>query len=110
MDVREMARVRSALVSGPGKTFQRMSSSVVLQWTDNSNNEDGFTIERKEGRSGTYTKIGATGANVNVYEDSSLQFGKIHCYRVIAYNSGGDSGYSSEKCATTLATPVLSSP
>jgi hypothetical protein len=79
----------------------------VLQWTDNSDNEDGFRIEAT---CGTYTKIGTTGASVNVYEDSSLQFGKIHCYRVTAYNSGGDFGCSSGKCATTLGTAILSSP
>ena len=52
-----------------------------------------------------YTKIGSTAANGNVYGDCSLQFGKIQCYRVMAYNGGGDSGYSSEKCAAILATP-----
>jgi len=86
------------------------SNSVLLGWTDNSNNEDGFKIERKLGTSGTYTQIGTTGANVNVYADSGLQFGKVYCYRVRAYNSAGNSGYSSQKCATTLSTPILSSP
>ena len=86
------------------------SNSVLLGWTDNSNNEDGFKVERKEGTSGTYTQIGTTGANVHVYADSGLQFGKVYCYRVRAYNSAGNSGYSSAKCATTLATPILSSP
>ena len=86
------------------------SNSVLLGWTDNSNNEDGFKVERKEGISGTYTQIGTTGANVNVYADSGLQFGKVYCYRVRAYNSAGNSGYSSQKCATTLSTPILSSP
>ena len=86
------------------------SNNILLGWTDNSNNEDGFKIERKEGTSGTYTQIGTTGANVYDYADSGLQFGKIYCYRVRAYNSAGNSGYSSEKCATTLSTPTLSSP
>ncbi len=86
------------------------SNNVLLGWTDNSNNEDGFKVERKEEISGTYTQIGTTGANVNVYADSGLQFGKVYCYRVRAYNSAGNSGYSSQKCATTLSTPILSSP
>ena len=86
------------------------SNNVLLQWNDNSNNEDGFKIERKEGTSGTYTQIGTTGANVNIYADSGLQFGKVYCYRVRAYNSAGNSDYSNEKCATTLSTPALSSP
>ena len=86
------------------------SNNVLLGWTDNSSNEDGFKIERKEGTSGTFAQIGTTGANVKVYQDSGLQFGKVYCYRVRAYNSAGNSGYSSEKCATTLATPTLSYP
>ena len=86
------------------------SNNVILAWTDNSNNEDGFKIERKEGTSGTYTQVATTSANVYAYADTGLQFGKVYCYRVRAYNSAGNSGYSSEKCATTLSTPTLSSP
>jgi hypothetical protein len=86
------------------------SNNVLLEWNDNSNNEDGFKIERKEGTSGTYREIGTTGANVNAYADTGLQFGKVYCYRVRAYNSAGNSDYSNEKCATTLSTPILSSP
>src|SRR5439155_17767326 len=33
------------------------SSSVSLAWTDNSNNETGFKIQRKQGAAGTYTTI-----------------------------------------------------
>ena len=51
-----------------------------------------------------------TNANIKVYQDSNLEFGKIYCYRVRAYNTAGDSNYSEEFCVSTLATPVLSYP
>ena len=40
------------------------SSSVSLAWTDNSNNETGFKIQRKQGATGGYTTIKTTLANV----------------------------------------------
>ena len=45
------------------------SNQVSLSWTDNSNNETGFKIQRKQGVTGTYTTIVTTGANVTAYND-----------------------------------------
>src|SRR5439155_4111020 len=33
------------------------SDTVILAWTDNSGNESGFKIQRKQGATGTYTQI-----------------------------------------------------
>ena len=33
------------------------AAQLTLGWTDNSNNEDGFRIERKTGTAGTYVPI-----------------------------------------------------
>src|SRR5438552_4953571 len=44
------------------------SSSVSLAWTDNSNNETGFKIQRKQGATGAYTTIKTTAANIRTYK------------------------------------------
>jgi hypothetical protein len=72
---------------------------VNLSWSDNSGNEDGFKIERWNG--GSYAQINAVGANVTAYTDPGLALNTTYYYRVRAYNSVGDSGYSNESSATT---------
>jgi hypothetical protein len=70
-----------------------------LTWADNSDNENGFTIERKTGTNGTFAQIASVSANINSYSDSALMVGTIYCYRVSAFNLGGMSAYSNERCA-----------
>jgi len=79
------------------------SGSVSLAWTDNSNNETGFKIQRKQGATGTYTTIKTTAANVTTYtdNDSALLDGTQYYYKVCATNSAGDSAYSNEVNGTT---------
>ncbi|MEK7310091.1 MAG: fibronectin type III domain-containing protein [Planctomycetota bacterium] len=80
------------------------SSSIGLQWTDNSTNEDGFKIERKI-TSGSFTYLDTVSLNVTAYTNTGLTSGITYTYRVYAYNGGGDSGYSTEATATTLIIP-----
>lgn len=47
-------------------------SQVRLNWTDNSYNEDGFKIERKEGSGGSYQPVGTAGEGQTTYNDSGL--------------------------------------
>jgi len=96
-------------IAPSGLTATTVSSSQInLSWTDNSNNEVGFKIERREGVSGTYSQIATTMANVATYSDMGLTPGTTYYYRVRAYNEGGDSNYSNESYATTLPLPPSS--
>lgn len=79
------------------------SSRIDLSWTDNSHYETGFKIERKTGVNGVYEQIGTAGANAIAYSNTGLLAGLTYYYRVRAYNASGDSLYSNEAYATTLA-------
>jgi len=71
--------------------------AATLTWTDNSNNELGFHIERAPvtGTStGTFTQIGIVGENVTTFVDNNTESGKQYSYRVRAYNAAGNSAYS----------------
>jgi (2Fe-2S) ferredoxin len=83
---------------------QANAGQLQLDWTDNSNNEDGFKIERKSGTTGTYTQIAMLGANVTSYTDTNLTDGATYCYRVGAFNSAGSSAYTDEGCAAARST------
>jgi hypothetical protein len=83
-----------------------IAARLTLHWTDTSTNEDGFSIERKTGSTGSYRRITTVGANVVVFVDTSLAEGVAYCYRIQAYNSAGVSSYSNEAC-TVATLPVL---
>ena len=84
------------------------SSQINLNWADNSDNEDGFKIERSlDGNS--FTQIASVGANVNNYSDIGLASATTYYYRVLAFNSVGNSAYSNTASATTLTKLVLPS-
>ncbi|MDP2606180.1 MAG: NPCBM/NEW2 domain-containing protein [Deltaproteobacteria bacterium] len=74
-----------------------------MGWTDNSTSEDGFKIERSPGSGTAFTQIATVGANVTSYIDGGLLDATTYCYRVVAFNTAGSSGFSNEGCATTAA-------
>lgn len=80
------------ILSGGG-LCSAFAGQLTLSWNDNSDNEDGFKIERSLDAS-SYVEIGTTGADVSTYVDSSVVDDQDYTYRVKAYNVYGDSGYS----------------
>jgi hypothetical protein len=85
-------------------------TEINLSWTDNSDNEEGFKVERKSGAEGSYSLIATTAGNVASYSDSNLSASTVYFYRVLAFNSEGESSYSNEASATTPAAGVTISP
>ncbi|MBI4835365.1 MAG: PQQ-binding-like beta-propeller repeat protein, partial [Planctomycetes bacterium] len=76
------------------------SSQIKLTWVDNSDNEDGFKIERADNIAGPYTAVGYISTGTNKYLDSGLTFNATYHYRVRAYNSAGDSDYNYNSAQT----------
>jgi len=75
---------------------------VILAWKDNSNNETGFIIERKDGEE-AWGQMDFVAANVTTYTDTNVQAGKTYSYKVNAYISGSPgsvSDYSNEVTIT----------
>src|SRR6266567_6112401 len=79
------------------------ASQINLGWQDNSSNESGFNIQRAPTSSGAWTQIGSVGAGATTYADTGLSASTTYYYRVYAYNSKGNSGYSAVAVATTQA-------
>ncbi len=67
---------------------------VELSWEDNSGNEDGFNLFRKESGEAEYTQIGSTGENSTEYTDNGVSCGKEYTYFVQGYNENSVSGGS----------------
>jgi tripartite motif-containing protein 71 len=93
-----------ALPAAPSAlTATAVSSSIILlTWTDNSNNETGFRVERCEGQGCNQFRLAATvGANVVTYTNNGLDNGNEFAYRIRAYNEAGNSAPSNTARATT---------
>lgn len=71
------------------------SSDVRLDWTDNSDNELGFKIERLTD-AGVFTEIHTTAPNAETFTDDTVIAGHTYIYRIRAYNGLGNSAYSNE--------------
>ena len=64
--------------------------------------ELGFKIERAASPLGPFTQIATVGSGVTAYSNSGLARFTAYSYRVRAYSTAGNSGYSNIASATTL--------
>lgn len=78
---------------------------VELGWTDQSTNEQGFKIERRVGSAAwsQVATVGAVSGGDVFWTDTTTQPKTTYSYRVRAYNSLGNSGYTNESGGTTPA-------
>jgi hypothetical protein len=79
-------------------------SEILLIWTDTSDNEQGFLIERcdKAKMCSKFVEIGQAEAGATSFNDSGLARNTQYRYRVRAFNAGGNSAYSNVASAKTL--------
>ena len=80
-----------------------------LSWQDESDNEDGFKIERKTPSipGDTFGEIDQVAANTVTYKDTVTD-GQQRCYRVRAFNTAGDSAYTNEACGLSKPNAPIS--
>jgi len=84
-----------------------------LTWTDNSDINEGFTVQRRQWVSGTgwpaaWTTLRWLGPNVETYDDTINEDG-VYQYRVRAYNSVGPGNWA-RPCCVTRATAAPDAP
>ncbi|MFH1860768.1 MAG: fibronectin type III domain-containing protein, partial [bacterium] len=83
-----------------------VEDGIRLSWQDNSTNENGFRIERKQNTT-QFEEIAVAGANKKYYEDRNISPETTYIYRICAYNDIGNSLYSYE---VKVVTPSLPNP
>ena len=77
------------------------ANEISLTWTDNSEDEIGFKIERSEDDEDNYTQIATVSADSTSYDDYNLSGNTVYYYRLRAYKEASDSDYSSSATDTT---------
>ncbi len=86
---------------------QAFTDHVVLNWSDTSLIETGFSVERDG------TEIAKTARNVNAWSDTTVKEGTTYCYAVRSFNIVGQSDASPQQCVMTPApapTPTPTQP
>jgi hypothetical protein len=85
------------------------TTHIQLSWTDNSNNETSFRIERKI--NGSFVQIGYASIDATQVKLPEFQPGETATFRIRASNAGGDSAYSNEAtgAANSLVAPCTPS-
>ncbi len=83
---------------------------IDLTWTDNSNNETGFIVERSLDGSTNWTQVGTPALNATSFSDTNgLVAGTTYFYRVRATDALGDSANSNVASATAISAPAAPS-
>lgn len=81
-------------------------NAIELNWVDASADESGFKLERSENGL-NFTEVASLPTNSTGYLDDTLAADTLYSYRVRAWNSAGNSGFSDVAVAATDAPPPL---
>lgn len=104
-------------LTAPSNLLVSGGNQPVLTWTDNSNNETNFRIQRKTLSGGedariaageTFEDLAIVNANSTTYTDVTADEGVTYAYRVYAFDGEGKSRYSNiAEVTATLPVSLL---
>lgn len=77
-------------------------SQIDLTWQDNSDDEDGFILERRLESEESFLEIIRLDPNTTTFSDSGLESLTTYCYQVSSFDSDATSVPSNEACVMTL--------
>lgn len=92
--VKKSSLVLFSLLAG---SSMASAENLKINWTDNSNNEDGFIIEKRLQESDLFEIVSTLPANAINFTDSNVTVNQTYCYRIAAFNQAGQST-SDESC------------
>lgn len=79
--------------------FSTSSAELTLRWSDRSNNESQFVVERAQG-DGEFVEHGVVEANKTFFRDQNIEGGYQYRYRVYAKGREGFNSPASNEVAT----------
>jgi len=111
----ELERLQAQITATPAAPSDLIatpisSTQIDLKWTDNSDNETGYRIERKSGEADNFMVISQVSNDITSFSDLDLFPGTTYVYRVSTLSSTGSSTPSNEATATTLSSTLVLNP
>lgn len=106
-DYSNEASARTIELENPdGLHFEKVSDTrITLRWNDNSDNEDGFLIERRTKSSDPWEEIGSSGKNSESFSVKNLKAKTTYYFRVKAYINKYNRIAVSEEIQVNTGTP-----
>ncbi len=92
--------------SAPSNLTANYANDVLLEWTDNSDGEEGFVIERKKNAE-DYLVLAVTGPNIVAFVDDTVETENYYYYQVRAFVGDFQSSASNVVMVSTQANPLL---
>ena len=74
--------------------FFNVAEAATLNWQDNSTNEQGFNVYRKQDTCAgavAFVKLVNVNSNVKTFVDTTPTEGATYCYKVTSFNTAGES-------------------
>ncbi|MBU1043281.1 MAG: hypothetical protein KJ915_02645 [Candidatus Omnitrophica bacterium] len=87
-----------------------IEDEIILNWEDNSLEEYGYRVERKECDYGYWTQIAELPQNSTSYSDQDIVIGLTYCYRIKAFKLSEETTYSNEALVIADASTASESP
>lgn len=78
------------------------NGKVLIQWTNDTELEEGFILERSVGNNSNFSTLVALEANSFDFIDETVEEESLYFYRVKGFNENGDGNYSDEIQIETL--------
>jgi len=80
------------------------NTTIDLSWQDNSNDESGFEIWRRNGDGTAWVKYTVVSANVRIFNDKNLSPATLYSYKIRAFSTMANvsSTFTAEMSATTI--------
>lgn len=82
-------------------------SAILLNWTDNSDNETLFEIESSPDGIGSWVLQQSVGANFTAIYVTGLSASTLYFFRIRAVNALAQSGYSNTTSGATFSAPIV---
>src|SRR5205085_2222879 len=79
--------------------YPTSSTAMYIWWTDTATTETGFRVERSTDAGTSWSVVATTAADEREIGDGGLASEQQDCYRVIAFNTIGDSPASNSVCS-----------
>lgn len=105
-----------AQTPGPPDANATGGASILITWTDYSQSEDGFIIERApkpatgSAPAASFKEIARVAVNVARHVDEGLPYATAFSYRIRAFSTAGVSEPSNVSTETTAARPIPRAP
>lgn len=89
------------------KVINTTPVSITIRWEDNSDNETGFIIARREPFELLFRYIDSVSADILTYQETGLTTDNLYFYKVCSYNSFGLSDFTNTVSARAEKTNII---